>query len=82
MRLIDMDPLLEKAWHVGCRTGYVQVVDVEDIRKAPVIEVVRCLNCEHWYPEEDDVWGHCRRHDFWSSKTWFCADGERREDEG
>ena len=46
------------------------------------VEVVRCRDCEYWYPEEDDEYGHCRKHDFWSSKTWFCADGERREDEG
>lgn len=82
MKLIDADALLDKSWDVDCQIGYVRVVDVGDILKAPAIELVRCRYCECWYPEENDVWGHCRRHDFWSSETWFCADGERREDEG
>lgn len=45
------------------------------------IEIVRCKDCEYWYPEEDDAYGHCRKHDFWTSESWFCADGERRCDE-
>ena len=58
---------------------------ISQVKKSSEIDavpVVRCRDCECWYPEEDDEYGHCRKHDFWSSKTWFCADGERREDEG
>lgn len=42
--------------------------------------IVRCKDCEYWYPEEDDEYGHCRKHDFWTSESWYCADGERKED--
>lgn len=80
MRLIDADALIEeKAWDADTRVGYVQVVDVGDILEAHTIEVVRCKDCEYWYPEEDDEYGHCRKHDFWTSGTWFCADAERRD---
>ena len=37
-RLIDAEALLEKAWDVDCRCGYVQVVDVDSIENAPTIE--------------------------------------------
>lgn len=41
MRLIDAEALLEKAWDVDCRCGYVQVVDVGSIEDAPTIEATR-----------------------------------------
>lgn len=50
MRLIDADALLEEAWDVDCRCGYVQVVDVGSIEEAPTIEakpVVHCKDCKY-----------------------------------
>jgi len=82
MTLIDADAIkLEK--------GFFENVDnvpkfFEWLGKQPTIDavpVVRCRDCEYWYPEEDSEYGHCRKHDFWSSEIWFCADGERRGDE-
>lgn len=81
-RLIDVDAIkLEK--------GFFENIDnvpkfFEWLGKQPTIDavpVVRCRNCECWYPEEDDEYGHCRKHDFWTSESWYCADPERREDE-
>lgn len=45
-------------------------------------KTVWCQNCEHWYTEEDedDEYGYCRNHEFWTCGIWFCADGERREE--
>ena len=80
-RPIDADILLNKAWDADNGFGWEKVVSIKDVMDAPTIDavpVVRCRYCECWYPEENDVWGHCRRHDFWSSETWFCADGERK----
>lgn len=56
----------------------------DEVAKMPTVdavEVVRCKNCECWYPEEDGEYGHCRKHDFWAPGNWYCADPERREDE-
>ena len=39
MRPVDADALLEKAWDVDTRIGYVLAVDVGDIYDAPTIEV-------------------------------------------
>lgn len=55
---------------------------LDEIRQyMDVVAVVRCRNCECWYSEEDGDYGHCRKHDFWTSGNWFCADGERRWNE-
>lgn len=55
---------------------------LDEIRQyMDVVEVVRCRNCEHWHQDGGDVLEHCRRYDFWTSGNWFCADGQRREDE-
>ena len=67
---------------VPCRACEIDDVKAE-LEEAPAVdavEVVRCLNCEYWYPEEDGEYGHCRKHDLWGSGTWYCADGERRKD--
>ena len=47
MRLIDADALLEEAWDVDCRCGYVQVVDVGSIEEAPTIEAKPVVHA-HW----------------------------------
>lgn len=64
-----------------CRACEVDDVKAE-LEEAPTVdavEVVRCRDCMCWYPEEDGEYGHCRKHDFWTSGSWYCADGERRE---
>ena len=42
-------------------------------------EIVRCKDCKHWDSEEHDCnikigWFAC-------GADWFCADGERRDDD-
>lgn len=97
MRLIDADELnktlgIDSDSCSTCSWGYrgrcSRGCDFEDaccaIEDAPTIDavpVVRCCNCEHWHLEEGGVLGHCRKHDFWSSESWFCADPERRKNE-
>lgn len=55
----------------------------ERLKKLPSAqpELVWCKDCEHWYTEEDDddEYGYCRNHEFWTSGIWFCADAERRD---
>ena len=52
MRLIDADALLEEAWDVDCRCGYVQVVDVGSIEEAPTIEAKPVVHA-HWETDFD-----------------------------
>ncbi len=77
MRLIDLDD------HIYCgEDGNYERYNIDpNIPTIDAVPVVRCRNCECWYPEEDDEYGHCRKHDFWAPGNWFCADGERRENE-
>lgn len=74
MRLIDLDD------HIYCGEDgdYARYNIDQKIPTIDAVPVVRCQNREHWYPEEDDEYGHCRRYDFWTFETWFCADGERK----
>ena len=52
-----------------------------DGRAARDAEIVRCKDCVHHKnaPQTTDVW--CERVDGLLPQDWFCADGERREDE-
>lgn len=65
--------------------NYVEIPEVISLEEAETmaeqyefVRVVRCRDCEWWYPEVDDEYGHCRKHDFWTFGGWFCADGEER----
>lgn len=92
-RLIDADALIKTLGVADdckdcpyqlstfCVRGKDFVDACEAITDAPTIdavEVVLCRNCECWYPEEDGEYGHCRKHDFWTPGSWYCADGKRR----
>ena len=55
---------------------------------ADVVEVVRCKDCFYskpynavWYLplKENSLW--CSRYEVEKELNWFCADGERREDD-
>lgn len=40
--------------------------------------VVRCRDCKHWEPERD---GHCPYNHIFTAPDWFCADGERKDND-
>lgn len=49
-----------------------------DMLKGNFVFVVRCKDCKHYYK------GHCQSDDtvYWCrDKEWFCADGERKDNE-
>lgn len=52
--------------------------------KADVVAVVRCMNCK-WFQDERDEFtgsdGFCPNVAHGVSENWFCADGERREED-
>ena len=50
-------------------------------RYEPVAELVRCKKCKHCeYPTSEKEW--CKKgHLHGNAETWFCADGERRDDD-
>ena len=63
---------------------------VEHTPSADVVEVVRCKDCKHLeILNGKSVFARCNLHDFpfisfgkIDTRTWFCPDGERREDVG
>ena len=60
--------------------------DVRIVYTSEMVPVVRCGNCEHSYfasnrvPDEQ-CWA-CGKHGIDVTPDWFCADGERRDDDG
>ena len=59
-------------------------IDCDRIMDAPTIDavpVVRCGECKHHVnaPNTSDVW--CENVDGLLPREWFCADGERKDDE-
>lgn len=58
------------------------------------VKIVRCKDCKWWDQINDGPYGYCHacKHAFYSSsweiniyrrykEDWFCADGERKDDE-
>ena len=45
-------------------------------------QLVRCMDCRWWHPDYKQQKGYCGQANGMTEKqpTWFCADGERRED--
>lgn len=86
MRLIDADALILAIRHDADQTtdsnwGYGLKHDVVIVRNQPTVDavpVVRCKDCKHCeYPNAEREW--CKKgHLHGNAETWFCADGERR----
>lgn len=69
-------------------------VEVEDASDVDVAEVVRCRDCKWWSEDDNDAYGYCMamKHGYVSANweigiyrkykgDFYCADGERIEDE-
>ena len=55
------------------------------IAELPIIrqpQIVRCKDCRWWHPDYKQQKGYCGQANGMTEKqpTWFCADGERREE--
>lgn len=91
MRLIDADALIEKSLkdanyymdNNDIKHGYHNVQCL--IYDAPTIDavpVVRCKDCKYLDPEDKKCdCGHAILWQLPRDDDWFCADGERRDDE-
>ena len=79
--LISRKAAIAESYDVMVDGEIFSVVQVETLYGLPSAqpEITMCKDCEHWYTEEDDQYGYCRNHDFWTSDIWFCADGDRRK---
>lgn len=55
---------------------------LEHIPAVDAVEVVRCKDCKHCDPEDKKCdCGHAILWQLPRDDDWFCADGERRDDE-
>lgn len=69
------------------RVSNISIIPTVTVTDTPMVEyvpVVRCKDCTEW----QDNWGDdkegrhfCSMNDRWTKANWFCADGERKNDE-
>jgi len=92
MRLIDADKILYvyapiAPVLVGNKVHYEKIAFQKEIDKLPTVDavpVIRCKDCKH-----SDYWRRCRKlrnmfdahEDVSFEETFFCAYGERKNDE-
>ena len=46
-----------------------------------VEELVRCKDCKWWTKQEASLQGRCEAYGMYPTGEWFCARGERKDDE-
>lgn len=85
-RYIDADKL-RADWLENGENEYVYDTNafLDSIDNAPtadVVGVVRCRECRFWTKMEDSAQGHCLLSGGYPTVAWFCANGERRTDNG
>jgi hypothetical protein len=83
MRLIDADKLADALFEQ--RKNYPQWV-ADTIGNMPDA-VVRCKDCKHWIgggiDEKDNfIPPRCKLNNIIAQHNWYCADGEKRCDDG
>ena len=64
--------------------GNVHYKDLKNLPTADLAEVVRCKDCKHFHDGiySGEYWMKCDEYRIaLSSDEWFCADGERKEDD-
>ena len=78
--LISRSALIEAFWDDIASGNQLRYEDTEELMKnAPAVdavEVVRCKDCKHYMTI------HCTCDGCCISDYWYCADGERRADDG
>lgn len=86
MRLIDADALIalvQDSTILGDGFKYAFVALVNGEPTVDAVEVVRCKDCKYYQKVYGGVplgeVGHCICHSFETVPGWFCADGERKE---
>ena len=82
--------------NVAYMEGWNDAIDsiVENAPTVDAVEVVRCRDCKWWDEDDNDLYGYCMamKHGYMSANweigiyrkykgNFYCADGERREDD-
>lgn len=84
-------------WHEDCLgdimqnrseaaiTAFVEcILKLKEQPTVDAVEVVRCKDCKYCFVDGDDDWKYnvCYFNRNMVHDDWFCADGERRENDG
>ena len=86
-RLIDADSLkaeiAKRTPHFVQRIKFTPCFEaIRDAKTVDAVEVVRCKSCKWWFMDKKyDGLYRCANDGLLHKPDWFCADGERRENE-
>lgn len=47
----------------------------------PTIDIVRCKDCKWWTKQSHSIQGRCELGGIYPTGEWFCANGERKDNE-
>ena len=86
MRLIDADELIAVCEILinTSTNGYLFEQAKWLAQDAPTIDavpVVRCKDCKWWTKQEASLQGRCDAYGMYPTGAWYCARGERKDDE-
>lgn len=85
MRLIDANKIPWKSYpndYGETNDDYVEKCDIDKMQTVDAVPVVRCKDCKHRRNEEIGRMVYCPNQiSGWVGENWFCADGERKDDE-
>ena len=67
---------------IGRETEYIVKYTNEALQLLPdvMLELVRCKDCKHFQPDRFGERGFCNFLDIVCTTTWYCADGEKKEE--
>lgn len=90
MRLIDADalkPLLREYCVDGDEVvaKWYDIMGIDEVvDRAPTVDavpVVWCKDCKWWTKQEKSIQGRCALNGTYPTGGWYCANGERKDDE-
>ena len=83
--VMDTEPVYAMCKDGIAEVAYQKTVDViemiDAIPSADVAPVVRCKDCRWWAKQEKSIQGRCALNGTYPTGGWYCANGERKEDE-
>ena len=72
-------------WHYEQALSEIrEMLESEPERKKGHEEIIRCKDCKNYSRLENEAKGQCMARFGWFpvDDDWFCADGERKDDDG
>lgn len=83
MRIVDADALKKETgkWLTDPTDSRLLADVIDNAPTIDAVPVVRCKDCRWWAKQEKSIQGRCALNGTYPTGGWYCANGEREEDE-